>query len=235
MVVLEGGREVERGTLDWREGGREENFGLEGREGGMVVLAAGREGSFIVEGCFGSREGGREGGREGSFIVYVEGCFGSREGGRLYCRRLLWQQGGREGGKLYCRRLLWQQGGREGGKLYCRRLLWQQGGREGGKLSLWQQEGREALLQKATLAAGRVVLLVRGRERRYGLGGERGRKVALLDNERSLDWSGSWGGGGGGQSHGNQGLGSNHKAISSGEGMCRYNQGLMGRTIHTCT
>ena len=44
----------------------------------MVVLAAGREGSFIVEGCFGSREGGRE----GSFIVYVEGCFGSREGGR---------------------------------------------------------------------------------------------------------------------------------------------------------
>ena len=30
MVVLEGGREVERGTLDWREGGREGNFGLEG-------------------------------------------------------------------------------------------------------------------------------------------------------------------------------------------------------------
>ena len=50
MVVLEGGMEVERGTLDWREG------------------------SFIVE-----------------------GCFGSREGGKLYCRRLLWQQGGRDG------------------------------------------------------------------------------------------------------------------------------------------
>ena len=60
MVVLEGGMEVERGTLDWREG-----------------WLFWREGSFIVEGCFGSREGGRE-------------------GGKLYCRRLLWQQGGRD-------------------------------------------------------------------------------------------------------------------------------------------
>ena len=78
-------------------------------------------------------------------------------------------------------------------------------GREGGREG--EREGschfgsrkREALLQKATLAAGRVVLFVRGRERSYGLGGERGRKVALLDNERSLDWSGSGGGGGGGR------------------------------------
>ena len=64
-----------------------------GREGGKLYCRrllwqhGGREGSFIVEGYFGSRKGGREGGREavtlaagreGSFIA--EGYFGSREG-----------------------------------------------------------------------------------------------------------------------------------------------------------